>query len=58
MLLNTMEMKWNESVVDKDNFSMKELVTGKMLRRRFCLNLLNFLPANSATLIITEKTHD
>lgn len=34
MLLNTMEMKWNESVVDKDNFSMKELVTGKNAREK------------------------
>lgn len=34
MLLNTMEMKWNESVVDKDNFSMKELITGKNAKEK------------------------
>ena len=33
MLLNTMEMKWNESVVDKDNFSI-ELVTGKNAKEK------------------------
>lgn len=33
MLLNTMEMKWNESVVDKDNFSI-ELVTGKNVKEK------------------------
>lgn len=34
MLFNIMEMKWNESVVDRDNFLMKELIIGKNVKEK------------------------
>ena len=47
LLANTVQMEWNESEVDKDSFSMKDLVTGKNARENILPRVIQLTAGNT-----------